>query len=162
MSDWLSFLGPRAERAALALESCAMSLARLAMPLVTMNTTTAVGPYKGLNANADGPAVILYLNWRNQIAPRRVVPLALRFGVCRPYHLEPEWLLEAMDLDRNAARTFACSRILAWDWTEEGLGTSTANVFEKGQFKVIQIRDFPSVEPPLPSSLPPPVDDVDM
>lgn len=53
----------------------------------------------------------LYRNHRGEEALRRVRPIRLWFGsTC--YHPEPQWLLEAFDVDRMATRSFAMSNIL--------------------------------------------------
>lgn len=51
---------------------------------------------------------ILYTNHRGETARRRIQPLGLRFGVSAR-HPDPQWLLEAIDLDKNAERSFALS-----------------------------------------------------
>lgn len=66
---------------------------------------------------AVGPVVILYENWRGETAVRRIEVaspmLALRFGAT-DWHPEPQWLLAAHDVDKDAARDFALSGIKAW------------------------------------------------
>lgn len=59
------------------------------------------------------PVIIDYVNHRGERALRRIVPVRLHYGVTA-YHAEPGWLLDAYDLDRNAARTFSMRDIHAW------------------------------------------------
>lgn len=47
-----------------------------------------------------------YTNWRGQTAVRRLQAINLWFGVTE-WHPEPQWLLRAADLDREAVRDFA-------------------------------------------------------
>lgn len=47
-----------------------------------------------------------YTNHRGDRALRRVVPKRVWFG-STPWHREPQWLLTAFDLDRDAERDFA-------------------------------------------------------
>lgn len=53
----------------------------------------------------------VYLNHKNEIEPRRVAVKHVFFGVKEPYYREPQWLFDALDLDRQAVRTFAFVRI---------------------------------------------------
>ena len=47
-----------------------------------------------------------YRNWRGEISRRRVVPITVRWDSTE-WHPEPQWLLQAYDLDRTAIRDFA-------------------------------------------------------
>ncbi len=49
---------------------------------------------------------IVYRNHRDEVGVRRIRPLALWYGVTE-WHSEPQWLLKAVDLDKNAERDFA-------------------------------------------------------
>lgn len=53
----------------------------------------------------------VYLNHKNEIESRRVTVQHVFFGVKEPYYQEPQWLFDALDLDRQAVRTFAFTRI---------------------------------------------------
>ena len=57
---------------------------------------------------------ILYTNYRGETARRRIVPGSLRYGSTE-YHPEPQWLLEAFDLEKKAERTFAMHDIAEWN-----------------------------------------------
>jgi hypothetical protein len=52
----------------------------------------------------------VYRNHRGEIAERRVIPDAVRFGTTE-WHPTPQWLLRAYDLDKQALREFAMSEI---------------------------------------------------
>lgn len=56
---------------------------------------------------------ILYTNWRGETAVRRIVPasIGIRYN---QWHTEPQWLLWARDVEKDAFRDFAMSGILAW------------------------------------------------
>jgi predicted DNA-binding transcriptional regulator YafY len=49
---------------------------------------------------------ITYTNHRGETAERNIILTGVRFGVS-PWHPEPQWLMEAYDLDKMAPRTFA-------------------------------------------------------
>lgn len=51
-----------------------------------------------------------YVNHSGVLMIRSVVPLRIFFGTSL-YYTEPQWLMEAFDLDRNANRTFAMNKI---------------------------------------------------
>ena len=55
----------------------------------------------------DERAVALrYTNYKGETAVRRIVPASIRFGATE-HHPEPQWVVEAFDLDKGAERTFA-------------------------------------------------------
>ena len=56
---------------------------------------------------------IIYCNHRGETAIRTVVPLAIEFGATQ-WHPEPQWLLIAFDLEKQAERSFAMKDIQAW------------------------------------------------
>lgn len=68
---------------------------------------------------------ILYTNWRGEQAIRTIVPAegGLYFGA-NEWHPEPQWLLEALDVDKRQTRQFALSGIKAW-FHGEGKGESS-------------------------------------
>jgi predicted DNA-binding transcriptional regulator YafY len=55
-----------------------------------------------------------YKNYRGEISVRFVRPIMLSFGTTK-YHLEPQWLLHAWDLNKEAERTFAMKDIKDWE-----------------------------------------------
>lgn len=65
-----------------------------------------------------GEVRIDYTNWRGVRRIRRVVPVKFEFG-SNEWHPEPQWLMEARDLDIeeegvNSLRTFALKGIHQW------------------------------------------------
>lgn len=53
---------------------------------------------------------IVYTNYRGETSIRRIVPERIWFGAT-DWHPEEQWLLEAVDLDKHAARSFALKDI---------------------------------------------------
>lgn len=51
-----------------------------------------------------------YENYRGEVGRRTVIPKGMSFGSTE-YHTEPQWLLDAWDVDKQADRTFAFSGI---------------------------------------------------
>ena len=56
---------------------------------------------------------VVYTNWKGVTAIRNIIPVRIYFGN-NEWHSESQWLLEALDLDRKAIRTFAMKDIRAW------------------------------------------------
>ncbi len=54
-----------------------------------------------------------YTNHRGERHERRIVPRSMRFA-STPWHPEPQWLLDAMDVEKNVERSFAMKDIHAW------------------------------------------------
>lgn len=61
----------------------------------------------------DKSVRILYTNYRGETALRNIIPEKLFFGSTQ-WHPEPQWLLEAVDLDRQEKRSFAMKDVRAW------------------------------------------------
>lgn len=57
---------------------------------------------------------ILYRNHRGEIAMRRIEPVAMRFEATK-WHPEPQWIIDAWDVDKQARRSFAFKDILPID-----------------------------------------------
>lgn len=47
-----------------------------------------------------------YKNYNDVISKRTVYPKRVWFGTT-PYHVEPQWIMDAYDLDKKADRSFA-------------------------------------------------------
>jgi predicted DNA-binding transcriptional regulator YafY len=47
-----------------------------------------------------------YVNYKGEASHRQVHFERVRFGAS-PWHQEPQWLLQAFDLDKNESREFA-------------------------------------------------------
>ena len=56
---------------------------------------------------------IHYTNYKHETAWRTIVPGLIRFGATE-HHPEPQWLLEAQDVAKDAQRTFAMRDIHEW------------------------------------------------
>ncbi|MDO8690524.1 MAG: hypothetical protein Q7R39_11035 [Dehalococcoidia bacterium] len=56
---------------------------------------------------------ILYTNHRGEMADRTIDPWSLYFGSTK-WHPEPQWLLRALDLDKNVERHYAMKDISSW------------------------------------------------
>ncbi len=55
-----------------------------------------------------------YTNHKGEVASRLVRPIRLWFG-STAWHSEPQWLLEAFDIDKLSTRDFAMSSIQGWE-----------------------------------------------
>lgn len=58
----------------------------------------------------DQRVTFQYTNWRGETAIRTVIPIRLMFGTTE-WHPEPQWLLEALDPEKDADRLFALKDI---------------------------------------------------
>jgi hypothetical protein len=56
---------------------------------------------------------ILYRNWKGEVAWRRIVPLSIRFESSQ-WHPVPQWIMRALDIDKEAERSFAIVDIQNW------------------------------------------------
>lgn len=54
-----------------------------------------------------------YTNFRGERALRRIRPLRIEFKATE-WHQDPQWILEAIDLDKEAVRSFAMDDIRTW------------------------------------------------
>ena len=57
---------------------------------------------------ANREMTVVYKNYRGETSVRRIRPLSQRFG-SNEWHKEPQWLLLAFDVEKNANREFALS-----------------------------------------------------
>lgn len=55
-----------------------------------------------------------YKNYRGETSVRLVRPIMMSFGTTG-FHPEPQWLLHAWDLNKEAERTFAMKDIKDWE-----------------------------------------------
>lgn len=62
---------------------------------------------------SDKKVQIVYKNWKAVTAERRITPLKMYWGSTN-FHQEPQWLLIAMDEDKQEERTFAMKDISSW------------------------------------------------
>lgn len=56
---------------------------------------------------------IIYTNWRGETAERTIVPIKIWFGSTE-WHKEEQWLLRALDTEKQAERDFAIKDIQQW------------------------------------------------
>lgn len=57
---------------------------------------------------------IRYTNYRGETGVRRIIPIEIRF-VSTEWHPEPQWVMEAYDVDKGAQRSFAIKDIIQWN-----------------------------------------------
>ncbi len=57
---------------------------------------------------------IEYTNWRGETAMRRIIPIEIWFG-STGWHKTPQWLLKALDIEKDAERDFALGDIHSWN-----------------------------------------------
>lgn len=74
------------------------------------------------------PMDFTYRNYRGKVEVRRVVPRGIRFGTSE-WHPEPQWLLRAFDLDRQAEREFAMREM--WPVDFDAISALEAEAAEK-------------------------------
>ena len=58
------------------------------------------------------PITFAYRNHRGEVATRHVRPVAFRFGTAPPWYTEPQWILEAFDVEKGAMRSFAWKGVI--------------------------------------------------
>lgn len=69
--------------------------------------------------NSPEKAIIYYTNYRGETSERVIIPISLHFG-CNEWHPERQWLLEALDVEKNTQRTFSMSTIHHWRKAVQG------------------------------------------
>jgi hypothetical protein len=74
---------------------------------------TVLGPAQMCNLPSSREVNILYRNWIGEVAWRRVVPLSIRFESSQ-WHPVPQWIMRALDIDKEAERSFAIANIQNW------------------------------------------------
>ena len=57
------------------------------------------------------PLVFEYKNWEGVTAVRHVIPIKLWYGHTE-FHKKDQWLLKALDVDKNAERDFSVIDII--------------------------------------------------
>ncbi|MCW2955606.1 MAG: hypothetical protein JWO69_475 [Thermoleophilia bacterium] len=66
-----------------------------------------------VHASPQQAIKIQYRNYRGEASSRTIVPQRIWFGSTE-WHPEPQWLLEALELERGVVRSFALQDI-TWD-----------------------------------------------
>lgn len=57
---------------------------------------------------------ILYTNWKGETAYRNIIPMNIEYKSTE-WHKEEQWILNAIDVDKNAERGFAVKDIKEWN-----------------------------------------------
>ncbi len=76
-------------------------------------TDTSASDIFCYNNRMNDSVKIIYTNWKGETAERTIRPIELWFGETE-YHPEAQWLLRALDLDKNEERNFAMKDIKDW------------------------------------------------
>ena len=63
--------------------------------------------------NGNLVVVILYTNYRGETSHRRIIPRGVRFASSE-WHPGEQWLLDALDVDKMAERSFALKDVREW------------------------------------------------
>ncbi len=58
-------------------------------------------------ASEPQPLVIGYTNWRGEWSMRRLAHMGAPYWGATDWHPEPQWLMAALDVDKNEIRVFA-------------------------------------------------------
>ena len=66
------------------------------------------------DTNVAWDVTIEYTNWRGERSTRRVRPTGEMIFKSTQWHLEPQWLIRAIDLDKREERLFAIADIHSW------------------------------------------------
>ena len=56
---------------------------------------------------------ILYTNWKNETRYRIIKPISIEFKATE-WHKDEQWILNAVDIEKNAMRGFAIKDIKEW------------------------------------------------
>ena len=56
---------------------------------------------------------ILYTNWKNETRYRLIKPIRIEFKSTE-WHKEKQWILNAVDIEKDAIRNFAMKDIKEW------------------------------------------------
>lgn len=56
---------------------------------------------------------ILYTNWKGETKYRNIIPINIEFKSTE-WHKEEQWILNALDIDKQANRGFAIKDIKEW------------------------------------------------
>lgn len=75
----------------------------------------------------DQVVVLVYTNYRGERATRRIIPERIWFGAT-DWHPEPQWLLDAFDIDRGAERSFAIKDVEQFGGTVDVPDRSSASL----------------------------------
>jgi predicted DNA-binding transcriptional regulator YafY len=81
-------------------------------------------PAASIMAQLSGPddqavVQIIYRNYRGETRTRRIRPSRIWYGSAE-WHTDPQWILDAWDLDKGALRSFAVQDIFRWSAQDDG------------------------------------------
>jgi len=62
---------------------------------------------------SEKKVTIKYTNYRGETSDRAIIPERIWFGSTE-WHKEPQWILDAFDINKNAKRGFALKDIQKW------------------------------------------------
>lgn len=66
--------------------------------------------------NENERVKILYTNWKGITAYRNIIPKSIEFK-STDWHKEQQWILNALDIDKQADRVFAIKDIKEWNYS---------------------------------------------
>jgi hypothetical protein len=67
-----------------------------------------------IELEVDNIVVVNYTNYRGETQDRKIRPIRIWFGSTQ-WHPTEQWLMDAIDLERNVQRTFAMCDIHNWE-----------------------------------------------
>ncbi len=67
-----------------------------------------------VNADPGRQVLIDYTNYKGERRKRIVVPKLIEFRET-PHHKPAQWVMQALDLEKNAMRTYAMKDIHSWE-----------------------------------------------
>jgi hypothetical protein len=82
-------------------------------PRNNVGNEIVLGPAQMVNLPSSREVSILYRNWKGEVAWRRIVPLSISFESSQ-WHPVPQWIMRALDIDKEAERSFAIADIQNW------------------------------------------------
>ena len=75
-------------------------------------------PAFGLAANGRTQLLVVYKNWRGEVAERKIIPRRIWFG-SNQWHPEPQWLLDAEDVAKGDVRSFSTRDFIKVVWVDD-------------------------------------------
>jgi predicted DNA-binding transcriptional regulator YafY len=69
-------------------------------------------------ARAATAVTIIYTNYRDETAPRTVIPDNFWFGETE-WHRGAQWFMDAYDVERHVIRSFALADVKSWSSVSE-------------------------------------------
>ncbi len=66
-----------------------------------------------MNRNPEAIVYVDYTNWRGERKIRKIQPISLEF-TSNQFHPEPQWLIQALDIDSTKVKWFSMKNIHNW------------------------------------------------